>query len=338
MEASSGSGQSAPEEEVSRRQEILCEAFANVLGLEQVGPDGDFFDLGGSSMMALRLEQELLKRGIRIPALAIVQTPTPAGLASRPDLLKKEGRIHIFPLRDRGDNFPIFFVHYAWGLCWVYLNLLDHISDDRPLYGLQARREDDSPGFPGSVGEMAADYIANIRTVQESGPYYIAGWSFGGLIAHEIAVQLQAAGEQVAELILFDAFLADPDRAPGSARWPVNFRSVPTLDEIIEDMYRESVLLPVGLSQDEVMALARVRQNNIKIGLEHVPSKFEGDVILIAAAKTHPGKESVKGPWQKYVSGAIHEAFVPCFHNDMFIPGMAGLTWAEVEKLRSAGA
>src|SRR5262249_13136222 len=149
----------------------------------------------------------------------------------------------------------------AWGLCWSYLPVVEHIPDGHPLYGLQARRDDDGSGFPGSIREMAADYIAKIRTIQETGPYHIAGWSFGGLVAHDGGVQLQAAGEQVAELILFDSFPADPDRVAGDARWPVKFRHVPTLDEIIEDMYLESALIPVGLSQQEIMALARIRQN-----------------------------------------------------------------------------
>lgn len=334
MAALSKPGQNPPRQEIYRREEILCEAFAKVLGLEQVGPDGDFFDLGGSSLLALRLEQELLGRGARIPALALLETPTPAGLANRPDLLRKGDGINIFPLRGRGDDFPFFFIHIAWGLCWSYLHVAEHIPAAHPLYGLQARRGDDDPGFPGSIREMAADYIASICTIQENGPYHIAGWSFGGLVAHEIGVQLQATGEQVAELILFDAFPADPDRVADTARWPVKFRHVPSLDEIIEDMYRESALIPVGLSQQEIMALARIRQNNIKIGLAHEPSKFDGDLILIAAAESHPGKKSVSDPWKNHVSGTIHESSVPCVHNDMFRPDMAGRTWAEVEELR----
>jgi thioesterase domain-containing protein len=334
MTALSEPGQNLPQEEIYRREEILRETFAKVLGLEQVGPDGDFFDLGGSSLLALRLEQELIARGVRIPSLALLQTPTPAGLANRPDLLRKADGLNIMPLRDCGDDFPFFFIHIAWGLCWCYLPVVEHIPDGHPLYGLQARREDDGPGFPRSIREMAADYIAKMRTVQENGPYHIAGWSFGGLVAHEVGVQLQAAGEQVAELILFDAFPADPDRVADDARWPVKFRYVPTLDEIIEDMYRESALIPVGLSQQEIMVLARFRQNNIKIGLVHEPAKFDGDLILIVAAESHPGRETVAGPWKNHVSGTIHEAFVPCLHNDMFRPDMAGRTWAEVEQLR----
>jgi thioesterase domain-containing protein len=80
-----------------------------------------------------------------------------------------------------------------------------------PLYGLQARGLGDAAAaLPGTVAEMAADYIGQIRAVQPSGPYHLLGWSLGGVVAHEMAVQLQAAGERVAALVLLDAYPADP--------------------------------------------------------------------------------------------------------------------------------
>jgi thioesterase domain-containing protein len=94
------------------------------------------------------------------------------------------------------------------GLSWCYMPLARDVPDDFRIYGLQARGLDGSGEVPGSVREMAADYIELIRTVQEAGPYYLLGWSSGAALAHEMAVQLQAAGEEVAALVLLDGYPA----------------------------------------------------------------------------------------------------------------------------------
>jgi thioesterase domain-containing protein len=317
----------------SPREELLCEAFAEVLGLEQVGVDDDFFDLGGSSLLALRLEGRLLAKAVRVPALALLETPTPAGLANRPDLVSRRDGLGVLPLRDGGDDFPFFFMHAGWGWCWCYFSVVEHVPDSHPIYGLQARGENDGPGLPGSLKEMAADYITKIRALQEKGPYHLAGWSFGALVAHEVGVQLQAAGEEVAELIFFDPFPGGYNNSVADfGRW--RSRQVPVLEDMIEDTGKEASLLPVGLSKQEIMDRARTRQNNAMIGIAHEPSRFEGDCLVIVAANGYPGITSVADGLQNYVSGKIHEAFVPCVHNDMFNPDMAGQVWTEVERLR----
>ena len=215
-------------------------------------------------------------------------------------------------------------MHIAWGWCWCYLPVVQHVSENHPIYGLQGRGQHGTSDLPGSIRDMAADYIKTMRTVQTSGPYHIAGWSFGGLLAHEVAVQLQAAGEEVADLIIFDWYPLDP--AQRKTPWR------PTLDDMMKDMRNEIDLIPAGISDEQVMDIARMRQNNIKVAIEHEPSRFDGDCVLVAAAH-NPAHKAAADRWAPYISGEIYTTAVPCAHNDMFRPDMAGQTWAAAERL-----
>ncbi|MGY2063233.1 alpha/beta fold hydrolase, partial [Nocardia gipuzkoensis] len=99
----------------------------------------------------------------------------------------------------------MFCVHPAIGLSWCYSGLLAQLPADRPVYGLQAPHVSGTDEHS-SIIEAAKDYVAHIRSVRPHGPYHLLGWSLGGLIAQEIAVQLQEAGEEVALLAMMDSY------------------------------------------------------------------------------------------------------------------------------------
>src|SRR6185436_11073301 len=110
----------------------------------------------------------------------------------------------LLPIRSDGLRPPLFCVHPASGLSWCYSHLLRHIDTARPIYGVQARGFHDGDRLPDSVGEMVADYLAEIRRVQPEGPYHLVGWSFGGEVAYALATALRSAGEAVDLLCLID--------------------------------------------------------------------------------------------------------------------------------------
>jgi thioesterase domain-containing protein/acyl carrier protein len=181
----------------------LAGLFQEVLGTGEVGVHESFFDLGGHSLAAIRLAARLRETfGIALPVASLFTAPTVEALAR---LLRDAGDAGeiaaspLVPLRDAGDREPLFLVHPAGGSIFGYLDLVRRLEPGRPVYGLQAP----SPG-PAEVGEMAERYLAEIRRVQPQGPWHLAGWSFGGLIAFEMARRLRAAGEEVAGLALID--------------------------------------------------------------------------------------------------------------------------------------
>ena len=121
----------------------------------------------------------------------------------------------LLPIRPAGTKLPLFCIHDAGGFSWPYSKLIRHIPAEHPIYGLQARNLTQRARRPRSIDEMAEDYVRLIRKIQPTGPYNLLGWSFGGLVAHAIATQLQATGEEVALLALLDSYPVQHD----SARW-----------------------------------------------------------------------------------------------------------------------
>jgi amino acid adenylation domain-containing protein len=297
-------------------EEILCQAFAEVLGLSQVGIDDNFFELGGHSLLAVKLVEKLRTSGIQAALRTVVLAPTVAMLVSQLDLSSvHEALGAVLPIRNHGSKPAFFCVHPAGGFSWSYMPLARYVPADHPIYGLQARGLDGGGQLAGSIREMAADYIAQIRSVQESGPYYMLGWSFGGVVAHEVAAQLQAAGEQIF-LIIMDAYPSGQSVAGEHG---------PDLRQTVETIRREQGDFLEGASDEELTCIAEVFLNNGRLIQAHETGRFDGDLLVIAAAENKPAGESEK--WQPYVSGEITETRIPCKHAEMMQPAMLAKAW-----------
>lgn len=121
---------------------------------------------------------------------------------------------YLIPLQPAGSQPPLFCMHPLGGDVLVYIGLAHHLGKEQPLYGIQAPAFSQDVAPLATVEEVATSYIEAIRTVQQAGPYHLAGLSFGGIVAFEMARQLQQQGEQIAFLGLFDAVLIDPASDP----------------------------------------------------------------------------------------------------------------------------
>lgn len=200
---SDGTARVAPRTETEER---LAKLWQTLLGLDSVGVHESFFDLGGHSLLAVRLFS-LIERefGKRLPITVIYEGATIEQLALQ---IEHAGVGHdwrsLVPLQPHGSRPPFFCIHAIDGDVFGYAPLARHIGADQPFYGLRARGMDGLQKPHTSVEEAAAAYIAEIKTVQPSGPYYLGGFSFGGTLAFEVAQQLSAQGETVALLALLD--------------------------------------------------------------------------------------------------------------------------------------
>lgn len=192
----------------------LAAIWEDLLGVRPVGVTDSFFDLGGHSMLALRLMAEVEKLcGRKLPLSVLFEGPTVARLA---ELIEQPvaPTASLVPLKAQGTRRPFFCVHPGGGTVFCYLELARRLSPDQPLYALQAQGLDGTQAPHATIAEMATHYIKAIREQQPHGPYRLGGWSLGGNVAYEMACQLEAEGETIELLLLMDSGAASVDRPP----------------------------------------------------------------------------------------------------------------------------
>jgi thioesterase domain-containing protein len=225
----------------------------------------------------------------------------------------------LLPIRPSGNKLPLFCIHDAGGFSWPYSKLIRHIPPEHPIYGLQARNLTQRARRARSIEEMAEDYLHYIRRIQPHGPYNLLGWSFGGLVAHAIATQLQSEGEEVALLALLDSYPG----ADESARI--------AFDEDNENLSRRVAINPImnlldvlrreGLStlkEHHYEAIMDTFKNNTRLMMSFEPQRFRGAISLFVAMVSE-----IKPPvevWRDYVAGEIKVHPIDCAHDNMMDP------------------
>ena len=183
----------------------LIQIWERVLGVQPIGINDNFFDLGGHSLIALQLFaqiERIWKKHILFSVL--LELPTIAALA---DTLRQAESTTWSPLvllKSGKNKPPLFCIHPMGGNLFDYYNLVTKLDRERPIYGLQAQGLDREKQPLDRIEDMASNFIRSIQTIQPHGPYFLVGYSFGGAIAFEIARQLTARGQKVAWLGLVD--------------------------------------------------------------------------------------------------------------------------------------
>ncbi|MBD3007443.1 non-ribosomal peptide synthetase [Streptomyces sp. 5-10] len=195
-------GHTPPEGETER---ILAEIYAEMFDTtaDRISATAGFFDLGGTSLDILRLRRQVHRRlGVAdLPVITVLTAPSVRQLAARLDGGGAPGRSGVYdpvvPLQTGGEKTPLFCVHPGVGEVLVFVNLAKYFVGDRPFYALRARGFNEGEKPFTSFEEMVECYVEAIRARQPHGPYAVAGYSYGGAVAFEIAKALEAQGERV---------------------------------------------------------------------------------------------------------------------------------------------
>lgn len=190
----------------------LIQLWQELLGCDSIGVKDNFFKLGGHSLLGIRLLAKIKSMfGKDISFLILLENPTIADLAMKinQEAVLSECKVWspLVAIQPKGDYPPLFCVHPAGGTVFCYLDLATQLEKKlQPLYGLQAQGLEEQQALLKTTEEMAASYLQAMRNIQTQGPYFLLGWSAGGMIAYEIAQQLYRAGEKVAFLGILDTY------------------------------------------------------------------------------------------------------------------------------------
>lgn len=184
--------------------------WEDVFGVAPIEPDENFFDVGGTSLRAIRVLNAIHDRlGIHLPLSVFISSPTIQAMARVIDTRSEQEPSVIVPLKDGPSHRSLFIVHGRLGDVFELRPLVARLRADRSVYGFRAQGLD--PRMPSHVRveEMAAEYVRQMRALQPAGPYALAGYSFGGLVALEMARQLEAVGQTIECLVLIDSYVHD---------------------------------------------------------------------------------------------------------------------------------
>ncbi|GAA5052638.1 amino acid adenylation domain-containing protein [Nocardia callitridis] len=337
-----GEGYRAPS---TPNEELVCAAFATALGIEKVGADDGFFELGGNSLLATKVVAQLREEGIDLPVQVMFGAASPAAIAARlddtegaPETALASALAPVLPIRPvtaATDKAPLFCVHPGVGLSWCYTGLLPHLASDQPVYGVQSPHVAGERGYS-SLAEAAQHYVAQIKSIQPQGPYHLLGWSLGGLIAHEMAVQLRESGDEVALLSMLDSHRLTEDLMDSA---------MPSMSEIIGEFgggdfdgaaidssmtLGEAAQLVVdqpgafaALTLEQLERLYAGYANGAELAQGFQPRSFDGDLLFFTAVEddiniNDPRRRA--GAWRPFVTGAIDDHDVRCTHSAMTAP------------------
>ncbi|MGB8955328.1 MAG: thioesterase domain-containing protein, partial [Tumebacillaceae bacterium] len=347
----------APRDDVEMR---LKEIWEQLLGMSEFGVRDNFFELGGHSLLAVRLQAVVEKEfGSKLPMNSLYQEGTIEQLA---DMLRNMDsdmqHVSLVPLQlSTSDQPPLYIVHPVFGLVQPYRQL-SSLLGDRTVYGLQSKGISDGHAPLNSIEDMAAFYIEEMLSVQPEGPYHIAGWSFGGVIAMEMAIQLQRQGRSVAHLGLLDSVVRDNTSAErivfdealiremfrdglkqlfgvglGEEAEPAEIQSLSVEAEVewLVERARTRGTLQHGLDVQQLVNTYRVFQHNMEANGTYMPSAKVEHLYLYKASEGQTDLQSLI-PWSE-LAATMDVIEVPGNHETMMnMPHVMELA----EKLREA--
>lgn len=325
----------------------LIEIWEALLGVKPIGIRNNFFELGGNSLLAVQMLTEVEKQwGKQLPITTLLQASTVEDLVNvLHSNQAAEGTGDLIPLRSSGSKPPLFCIY---GIL-LYQELVNRLDPDQPVYGVYLQEEvelirtgkfDQFTSVFATVPTIAARYLEAIRAFQPHGPYYLAGESFGGVVAYEMAQQLQAAGEEVALVALFDSWMTTSGRGRSPLRHRVKHhlqflaeQGLSYLNQRVQrrtEIIRRKVLtsLPQVYQQANssaggvAQALSETLQKDIRAVVQerasqaYAPQPYSGRVVLFRATERYAlePSDSYDMGWGPLASDGLHIFEVPGDH------------------------
>lgn len=302
--------------------QTITNLWHEVLGIEQVALDDNFYQLGGNSLLAISLLTKMQRAfNIKIATTTLFKAKTIRALASIIKTNIQEQEISpLVTLLEGGDKSPLFMLHPVGGTVFCYLPTIQHLTKDRTIYGLQDPSIEKEKSLFDSLEEMATAYREAIQKIQPSGPYYLCGASFGGNLAFEIARQLLEQKQVIAFLGLIDS-------------WPefsTMQRDKNYFDIIIEHHQEDKNLRALPQETNNPTLWKELLQRRIAIMLQYKPKKLAVKLTLFKACEILPQYQEIDtydNHWSAYSTFPVEIYKVSGNHSTMLQePNVAELT------------
>lgn len=310
------------DEEPSRAERPIIHVFEEILARQAVGPCDSFFDLGGDSLSsveaALRLGEVL---GHDLPAALLHQAPSARALAQFLEMQRLRPDRHISVLQPGGEGAALFCMADLFGQPFNYLSLARRLGSDRPVYGVSPGPLQEAFVRERDVARLSRSFLAEVRSLQPQGPYFIAGHSAGGMLALDLACALEEQGE-VVRLILLDASLHSRRPSFGAvSKWAVGQAVQLTAKSRAPTAFSPAHLRklaqrwvpgsPPSWIPPSQLAFAA---SMIKAALTYRPGRFCGPTLVVKATERDPidqlfDQDGLMG-WSASLAGRIVQTSV----------------------------
>nr|VFJ65653.1 MAG: amino acid adenylation domain-containing protein [Candidatus Kentron sp. FW] len=298
-------------------EDAICAVFAEVLGVARVSVHDNFFALGGHSLSAVKALSSIDERlGVKLPLRALFECPTLAEVAMTVREGKEWQPAILFPLKTNGSRPPLFCVHPVGGGAFCYRELADCLPEDRTVHGIQAIGFEGKEAPLTDIETMAARYVEGITALCPDGPYHLYGWSFGGVVAFEMAQQLRTMGREVGLLVLADTVHPSwfqGKEAPGEERIIAHLLAEAGAGEVVmsnetgemspadriahlrQQLASGSNLAGLG----DIDRFIRIYQTNFQALSEYRTSIWEGEMVFLSAReRLGTDEKSVDSDWR----------------------------------------
>ncbi len=319
----------------------LARLWKIVLDLDSINADDNFFELGGSSLKAVHLCSLITEEfNQKLPITALLHAPTIQRLAATlaqndNDALWASLRESLVPLRPNGTTPLLFFMHAVGPSILSYNNLLPYLDDEQRVYALQSKGLNEQQPIFASIEQMASSYIQDIQKVQPHGPYYLAGHSFGGIMALEIAQQLSQQGETIGLLGLFDSevpalsYLQTPPwvyqlyihalNLYSAQGWAKKWQYVAErLNPLLQKIFKPAEQLGSSVTPSQLETYHRIEETDREALKRYSPQVYRGNMTLFRAEQKDPKYfyDPYLG-WQHLIEGELAIYDVPGNHISM---------------------
>jgi amino acid adenylation domain-containing protein len=324
--------------------ETVRSIWERVLGHDELEEDDDFFDVGGDSLLATWVVTELSRAtGREIELSVLLEDSTMAGIANTLEGMALQANTtkrtsEVVTLRAGPSQRVLFLVHPLGGELLAYRDLARSIKFPLRVIGLRWQPDEAQSALSLSMQEMAAAHLAQMRSVQPTGPYLLAGWSFGGVLAFELAQQIIASGERVDFLGLFDANpILDPTTGLSTRDTTVFDRLTKALAEIddklesgeeaddlsqlLADPYLGGLLgntIAEGVTTGHIRKNLRITRDNIWATMNYRPVAYDGAVDLFQPGDADAAiQEQLTMELRPLVRGELRTHTIPGDHSTM---------------------